>query len=115
MSVDPAAVEPEDAKLITLARGARARVGADAGAAIRDETGRTYSGATVVLTSLSLSALSLAVAQAAASGSRGVEAAVVVGSEPTEADLASVRDVGGAGVPVLVCAPDGSVRMRLTT
>ncbi len=40
---------PEDAKLVTLARGARGRAGVAAGAAVRDETGRTYSGADVTL------------------------------------------------------------------
>ena len=32
----------EDAKLVTLARGARARVGAIEGASVRDQDGRTY-------------------------------------------------------------------------
>ena len=108
-------LDAEDAKLVTLARGARARVGAPAGSAVRDETGRTYSGADVRLPSLALSSLALAVAQAASAGSRGLECAVVVGADPSEADLAVVRDLGGTGVPVLVCGADGSVRERLTT
>lgn len=101
----------EDAKLVTLARGARGRVGAAEGAAVRDETGRTYSGATVALDSLALSALQLAVAQAAASGARGLEAAVVVRGDPevAAADLAAVRALGGAGVTVHVVASDGSL------
>lgn len=99
----------EDAKLVTLARGARGRVGAPEGAAVRDETGRTYSGATVVLASLAVSALQLAVAQAASSGARGLEAVVVVRQDADlpEHDLAVVRDLGGAGVPVHVVRPDG--------
>lgn len=105
----------EDAKLVTLARGARGRVSAPTGAAVRDETGRTYSGADVALPSLSVSALRLAVAQAVASGARGLEAAVVVGDEPVPADLDAVRDLGGPAIPVIVCAPDGSVRARLST
>jgi len=74
-------LEAEDAKLVTLARGARGRVGAASGAAVRDETGRTYSGADVILPSLSISSLALAVAQAVAAGARGAEAAVVVGPD----------------------------------
>ena len=35
------ALEQEDAKLVTLARAARARIGAPGSAALRDETGRT--------------------------------------------------------------------------
>ncbi len=107
----------EDAKLVTLARGARGRVGAPEGAAVRDETGRTYSGATVALPSLEVSALRLAVAQAVASGARGLEAAVVVRRLPDAdpADLAAVRDLGGAGVTVHVVGSDGRVLATLTS
>ena len=114
----PAADLPaEDAKLATLARGARGRVGAAEGAAVRDETGRTYSGATVALASLPLSALRLAVAQAAASGARGLEAAVVVrrDAEVDRADVDAVRDLGGAGVPVIVVGTDAVVLAVVTT
>lgn len=105
----------EDAKLVTLARGARGRAGAPAGAAVRDETGRTYSGADVTLPMLDLSALALAVAQAVAAGARGAEAAVVVGPDPTPHDLDVLRYLGGAGLPVWACDPDGTVRARLTS
>jgi hypothetical protein len=107
----------DDAKLVTLARGARGRVGAAEGAAVRDETGRTYSGATVALPSLEVSALRLAVAQAVASGARGLEAAVVVRRLPEAdpADLAAVRDLGGAGVTVHVVGADGRVLATLTS
>ena len=68
---------PEDAKLVTLARAARVRsVTGDGltaeGAAVRDETGRTYVAATVVRGPLRLPALYLAVASALASGGEGV-------------------------------------------
>jgi hypothetical protein len=107
----------EDAKLVTLARGARGRVGAAEGAAVRDETGRTYSGATVALPSLQVSALRLAVAQAVASGARGLEAVVVVRRSPDldAADVDAVRDLGGPGVPVLVAGSDGTVLATLTS
>jgi hypothetical protein len=108
-------LDPEDLKLVTLARGARARVGAPSGAAIRDETGRTYSGADVALPSLRVSALALAVAQAVAAGARGAEAAAVVGADPSDEDCSALRDLAGAGVIVLVCGADGAVRGRLTT
>jgi hypothetical protein len=112
-----AALSAEDDKLVTLARGARGRVGAAEGAAVRDETGRTYSGASVALGSLSLSAVALAVATAAASGAQGLEAVVVVRADPdvAETDLAVVRDLGGAGVPVIVAAPDARVLGTLRT
>ena len=107
----------EDAKLVTLARAARGRIGATEGAAVRDETGRTYSGATVGLGSVSMSAVQMAVAQAHISGARGLEAVVVVRSLPEalDTDLAAVRDLGGAGVPVLVVASDGRLLATLTS
>ncbi|MGW7360629.1 cytidine deaminase, partial [Streptomyces sp. NPDC054802] len=65
---------PEDRKIITLARSARARNGVPEGAAVRDETGRTYVAGTVALDSLKLSALQTAVAMAVASGATSLEA-----------------------------------------
>ncbi len=78
MSEPSAPLSAEDAKLVTLARATRARTGAAEGAAVRDENGRTYAAATVELPSLRLSALEVCVAMAIASGSRGLEAAVVL-------------------------------------
>ncbi|MDP3971786.1 MAG: cytidine deaminase [Candidatus Nanopelagicales bacterium] len=101
--------DPDWAKLIVLARSARARVGAREGAAVRDETGRTHTAVCVELESLVLSALQLAVANAIATGARGIEAAVVVGqaeSDPT--DEAVVREVATDAAELLLCAPDGA-------
>ena len=67
--------DPEDAKLLTLARANRARAQALEGAAVRDTDGRTYSAASVDLPSLHLSALQVAVAMAISSGVKGLEAA----------------------------------------
>jgi hypothetical protein len=106
-------LDPEDAKLITLARSARGRTGAPEGAAVRDTDGRTYLAATVALPSLRLSALQAAVAAAVSSGVDGLEAAAIVSdSEAVEPDgLAAVRDLTPAA-PVLLAAPDGAVRSR---
>jgi hypothetical protein len=106
-------VDDEDLKLITLARASRARAEAPEGAAVRDETGRTYSAATVSLRSFSVTALQLAVAMAASSGAERLEAAAVVSrSQPQPADLAAVKDLG-PGAPVFVAAPDGTLRDTL--
>ncbi|GAA4017944.1 hypothetical protein GCM10022247_46690 [Allokutzneria multivorans] len=88
-------LDPEDAKIVTLARSARARTGAAEGAAVRDTDGRTYSACTVALPSLRLTALQAAVAAAVASGAEGLEAAAVVTSAgAVDADsLAAVRDL----------------------
>lgn len=79
---------------------------------MRDETGRTYVASTVELASLKLSALQVAVAMAVASGAESLEAAALVTSSEgvVDGDLAVVRDLGGAGTPVLVAGVDGVVR-----
>ncbi|MFJ4921859.1 cytidine deaminase [Streptomyces sp. NPDC088725] len=109
-------LDPEDRKIITLARSARARNGVPEGAAVRDETGRTYVAGTVDLDSLKLSALRTAVAMAVASGATSLEAAAVVtaAETATDEDRAAVRDLGGAGTPVLVAGPDGTLRAVVT-
>ncbi|WP_405597462.1 cytidine deaminase [Streptomyces sp. NBC_01410] len=105
-------LSPEDRKIITLARSARARNGVPEGAAVRDETGRTYVAGTVALESLQLSALQTAVAMAVASGAQSLEAAAVVSEADTasDADRAAVRDLGGPGTPVLLAGPDGELK-----
>jgi hypothetical protein len=104
-------LDPEDAKLITLARSARARTGAPEGAAVRDLDGRTYLAGTVALPSLSLTALQAAVAAAVSSGAAGLEAAVVV-SESASVDAASRAAVAdlSTGAPVLLADPSGTLR-----
>jgi hypothetical protein len=106
-------LDPEDAKLVTLARSARGRTGAAEGAAVRDTDGRTYLAATVSLPSLSLSALQAAVAAAVSSGVDGLEAAAVVTAADAveEAGLAAVHDLAPSA-PVLLAGPDGTVRSR---
>jgi hypothetical protein len=106
----PAEPGPEDAKIITLARAARARVASAEGAAVRDETGRTYAAAAVALPSLQLSALHLAVAMAVSSGASSLEAAALVsdGDAPDAGDVKAVRDLGPDAI-VYHAAPDGTV------
>jgi len=105
----------EDQKIITLARSARARTGAAEGAAVRDETGRTYAAATVALPTLRLSALRLAVAMAVSSGASSLEAAALVtdAGAPDAGDLAAVADLGPRA-PVYHAGPDGRLRATLT-
>ncbi|MGA5357561.1 cytidine deaminase [Streptomyces purpurascens] len=113
---DSSALDPEDRKIVTLARTARARNGVPEGAAVRDETGRTYVAGTVALDSLKLSALQTAVAMAVASGAQSLEAAAVVtaAESPSAEDRAAVRDLGGAETPVLVAGFDGVVRLTVS-
>ena len=107
----------EDAKLVTLARATRARVGAAEGGAVRDGDGRTYAAASVDLPSLKLSALQVCVAMAVASGSRSLEAAVLLteADEVGADDLAVLTDFSGAGVVVHRGDPRGSVHQTIST
>ena len=116
---------PEDVKLLTLARAARARLDAPAAAAVRDLDGRTYSATAVALPSLQLSALQVAVAMALSSGAAGLEAAVVIGEgvgavagdvadagdTVDRAGLAAVADVTSAA-PVYAGHDDGRLHLR---
>jgi cytidine deaminase len=103
-------VDGEDEKLVTLARATRARTGAAEGAAVRDDMGRTYTAATVALTSLSLSALQAAVAAAVSSGVQKLEAAAVVTESPQATDD-DLRMLAELGVPAAIVAdPSGAVR-----
>lgn len=124
MSTEVADLSVEDKKLVTLARATRARVGAAEGAAVRDSDGRTYAGASVDLDSLKLSAIQVCVAMAFASGSQGLEAAVLLADADTdadteadavgEADLACLREFGGDAVTVHLGDPRGTVRATTT-
>jgi hypothetical protein len=108
-------LDAEDAKLLTLARAARARVGAIEGAAVRDADGRTYAGASVTLPSMTITALQLAVASAVAAGATRLEAAAVV-TEASTLDApghAAVRDLAGQA-PIHLAAPDGTVLGTVT-
>jgi hypothetical protein len=109
--------DPDDKKLVTLARSTRARTRAAEGACVRDLDGRTYAAATVDLPSLQVTALQACVVMAVASGTKGLEAAVLLtgAEEPTAPDLAALTDLGGTGVVVHVGDPRGGIRATLTT
>jgi hypothetical protein len=104
-------LDPEDAKLVTLSRSARARTRAAQGAAVRDTDGRTYVAATVALPSLSLSALQVAVAMAVSSGALGLEAAVVLGDDSTDdAGAVALREIAPSAI-LLHADGDGTLRL----
>lgn len=108
-------LDPEDAKIVTLARSARARTQAAEGAAVRDTDGRTYAASTVKLPSFRLTALQAAIAAAVASGADGIEAAALVTGETgvSEASVQAVRDLAGTA-PIFVADPAGVVRQVLS-
>ncbi|GAA3615787.1 cytidine deaminase [Microlunatus ginsengisoli] len=110
----PTPDDPEDRKIITLARASRARAGTAQGACVRDGDGRTYAATNVALESLTLSAIQLAVAMAVSSSAPGLEAvALVADDDPTAPELALVREVASRPVVVWLVGSDGAVRDRV--
>jgi hypothetical protein len=109
--------DPDDVKLVTLARANRSRTQGLEGAAVRDADGRTYSAASVDLPSLHLSALQLAMAMAINSGVAGLESAVIVTETLaiSESDASVVRDFAGPGIPIYRADPSGVVLDSVTT
>jgi hypothetical protein len=107
--------DPEDLKIIGLARAALVRSSATEAACVRDTDGRTYAGVRVELPHLRLSAISVAVAMAVSSGAAGLEAVALAGNDvPSFDDLAIITDLGGHAVVVWSVDLVGSVRSRIT-
>ncbi len=109
--------DPEDRKLLPLARATRARTRAPVGGSVRDQDGRSYAAATVALPSFSVTALQLAVAMAVSSGATGLEAAALStdGEGVSDVALAAVRALAGPGVPVLVADAQGTPHTRVAS
>jgi len=106
--------DPEDLKLITLARATLARTGAAQGACVRDTEGRAYAGASVHLEHLRLSAIGVAVAMAVSSAAGGLEAVALVGEEgPSADDLQIVRDLSSDGVTLWWADGRGTVQSMI--
>ena len=101
--------DPEDQKLITLARATLARSGSSQGASVRDRDGRVYAGGRVELEHLTLSAVAVAVAMAVSSGATGLEAVAVAGAPPSEQDFDVLRDLSGFNVGVWAVDSAGKI------
>jgi hypothetical protein len=106
--------DPEDNKLVTLARATRLRARAAENAAIRDLDGRTYAAATVDLPSLQVSAVGAAIAMAVANKAKKLEAVVVLTeSGVSDQDVSAVRDFAGRDVPIHRGTPSGNIEETL--
>jgi len=99
----------EDLKLVTLARAARGRIESASGACVRDQDGRTYSGATVKILDREISALELAIATAVASGAKHLEAVCVLGELASEGDVTQAKSVLHSGGLIIQCDAGGEV------
>jgi cytidine deaminase len=101
-AVDQAPIpsNPDDLKLIMLARAALARTAASQGACVRDTDGRSYASVNVELEHLKLSAVAVAVAMALSSGATALEAVAVAGSPPSQQDFEVLRDLAGSDIAV---------------
>ena len=106
--------DPDDRKIITLARAVRARTSAAQGASVRDTDGRTYAATSVALPSLQLSAVQVAVSMAVSSGAPGLEAVAVNGPDAlSEQDRSVITDLAGGDVAVWLTDATGAVRERI--
>ena len=94
-------LDAEDGKLVVLARGAMARAEAAQGAAVRDLDGRTYAGAPVQLSTLSLTALQAAVAAAVSSGAAGLESVVLVGGSAEDPGVGAVTELSPSAAVIV--------------
>ena len=104
-------LDPEDAKLVTLARASLPRAtGPREGAAVRDEIGRTYAAASVVAGELSLGALEFAIAMAVSSGCTRLEAVAVATAQPLDVSEPVRSALAALGAPPILWAdPSGRV------
>lgn len=83
---------PEDKKLLTLAKATMARSNAKSAAALRDNTGRTYVAIPVVSGEFKVDALLAVLVVAKASQIKGIEAIVIAGERPDSSSIAIIRE-----------------------
>jgi hypothetical protein len=111
MTESAGVTDPDDLKIINLARATLARSQAKEAACLRDTDGRTYAGSSVDLPHLQLSAIAVAIVTAASSGAPGLAAVALAGpSDPSDDDLALIKDLPGKRVVVWSVDASGSVR-----
>jgi hypothetical protein len=116
-SLDAGELDPEDVKILTLARVAFQRAyapytGVFEGAAVRDTDGRTYAAGTVENADplLTTSAIRAALVAAVSSGARRFEAVALVSAYPmlSDEDVAVIAEFGPY-TPVLLAGLDGAL------
>ena len=82
---------PEDLKLLTLAKATMARSNSSSAAALRDYTGRTYVAIPVKSGEFEVDSLLAVLVVAKASSISGIEAIVVCGLEPAPSSISVIK------------------------
>jgi hypothetical protein len=82
---------PEDLKLLTLAKATMARSNSSSAAALRDNTGRTYVAIPVKRGEFEVDSLLAVLVVAKASSISGIEAIVVCGLEPAPSSISVIK------------------------
>ena len=82
---------PEDLKLLTLAKATMTRSNSKSAAALRDNTGRTYVAIPVKSGDFEVDSLIAVLVVAKASSINGIEAVVVCGDEPTLSSISIIK------------------------
>jgi hypothetical protein len=83
---------PEDQKLLTLAKATMARSNSNSAAALRDTTGRTYVAIPVKSGAFEVDALLAVLTVAKASQISGIEAIVISGQLPDHSSIAIIKN-----------------------
>jgi len=97
---------PEDLKLLTLAKATMARSNSKSAAALRDNTGRTYVAIPVVSGDFEVDSLLAVLVVAKASSISGIEAIVVCGQEPAPASISVIKSEDSVAKIYLVSDQD---------
>jgi hypothetical protein len=82
---------PEDLKLLTLAKATMARSNSKSAAALRDNTGRTYVAIEVATGDFKVDSLLAVLVVAKASSITGIEAIVICGQQPTAPSISVIK------------------------
>lgn len=97
---------PEDLKLLTLAKSTMARSNSNSAAALRDATGRTYVAIPVSSGEFVVDSLLAVLVVAKASSITGIEAVVICGQEPNPASISVIKSEDSKAKIFIVGAKD---------
>ena len=103
---------PEDQKLLTLAKATMVRSNSNSAAALRDNTGRTYVAIPVKSGEFEVDALLAVLVVAKASQITGIEAIVIAGEKPDFSSIAVIRQQDSAAKLFVVTEADDLIAIE---